>query len=330
MSTLGHKGTRVAARWLLLVAVAATPVQVWAQPQKTESEEASARFKAGVDFYKAKDFPAALVEFKRAYQLAPHYRVLYNLGQTSRELNDYASALSAFEQYLAEGGKGIDAARRTQVQAYLDELSKKVGRVMVTTNVSGAEVLVDDVPMGQTPLSNPLLVNAGRRKLTATLSEHTPSSRVVDVAGGDESTVKLELVKLKADQDAPPPPPPPPPPPASAEIPLHAWIMLAGTGAGLVATGIMGGLAISARGELDDALATVPGDAAAIENAQSKTQSFAIGTDVAGGITIAAAVTTAVLFGIALTASPDEGKKADAPEAALLVTPTGAVLSGRF
>ena len=60
--------------------------------------EASKRFRRGVKLYNDGDFVAALIEFKRAYELEPNYRVLYNLGQTSRELKDYAAALRAYEQ----------------------------------------------------------------------------------------------------------------------------------------------------------------------------------------------------------------------------------------
>ena len=60
---------------------------------RSKSDEASQRFRSGVRFYKDHDFAAALVEFKQAYDLVPNYIVLYNLGQTARELKDYAAAL---------------------------------------------------------------------------------------------------------------------------------------------------------------------------------------------------------------------------------------------
>ena len=85
------------------------------------SEEASQRFRSGVAFYKDKDFAAALVEFKRAYELVPNYSVLYNLGQTGRELKDYAAALEAFEQYLDEGGARVAPARHKEVAAAIVE-----------------------------------------------------------------------------------------------------------------------------------------------------------------------------------------------------------------
>src|SRR5262249_38985743 len=111
----------------LALAVLSAPREVRAGDEKPpaatdKANEASQHFKSGVAFYKDKDFPAALVEFKRAYELLPNYSVLYNLGQTARELKDYAAALTAFERYLREGGAKIPPPRRKEVTAAVEDL----------------------------------------------------------------------------------------------------------------------------------------------------------------------------------------------------------------
>ena len=288
------------------------------KPAPGASDEASRRFRAGVVFYKDRDFAAALVEFKRAYELDPNYRVLFNLGQTSQELNDYASALTAFRRYLEEGGKEIDKARRTKVEGFIDALKKKVGTVTIVTNVEGAEVSVDDAPLGKTPLDKPVLVNAGRRKFGAQLSGYHPAVRQEEVAGLDEKTVKLDLQEIETTPTATAPSPKPeqaPPPPRTNVVAdekstsAAPWVMLAVTGAGAIATGVLGGLAVSARSDLDDALATFPGDKAAVDDAQSKAKTFAMGTDIAGGVTAACAITTLILF-VASSGSSEAPKAA--------------------
>ena len=285
-----------------------------------KSDDASERFRSGVAFYKDRDFPAALVEFKRAYELAPNYRVLFNLGQTARELRDYAGALSAFEQYLREAGPEILTARRKEVQASVEELKRKVGRIKVSTNVDGAEILIDDVSVGVAPLAAPVVVNVGRRKLVATRSGYTPGQRVVDVAGMEEAALTLELTKIeepRADL--------PPAQPVKPGIPAVTWVMLSTTAAAAVVTGVMGGLAVSARGGLTQALATFPGNAKSIADAQGRTKTFAVATDVALGLTVATAITTVVLFVVAPRA-PDK----KAPTASVRVSPMGLVVCGAF
>jgi hypothetical protein len=317
----------------ILGAAAPAWAQAGAKPaEKDASGEASERFRAGVDFYKSGDFTAALVEFKRAYELAPNYRVLFNLGQTSQELNDYASALRAFEQYLAEGGKEVDAKRKKEVEGWIASLKKKVGRVRFEASVDGAELSVDDTPVGTSPLEDVVLVNAGRRKFGATAGGHTPSSRVVEIAGGDEPTVLLELVPIEAPKTVIVPVDRPGPTEtriverSSSPAP---WVALSITAAAAIGTGVFGGLALAAGSERDDELATFPGDAAAVSDAADRTATFALATDVLAGITIAGAVTTVVLFVVTGDDEPAE----TVPDAARIepyVGPTGFGLVGRF
>jgi hypothetical protein len=321
-----------------LAMATATGGPVWAGDAKDKpaapasAGEASERFRAGVGFYKDGDFAAALVEFKRAYDLEPNYRVLFNLGQTSQELNDYASALYAYEQYLAEGGKEIDSARKKKVEAWIELLSKKVGRITIETNVEGAEVLIDDAPVGTTPLDKPVLVNAGRRKFSASLTGYVAAVRTIEIAGLDETKVSLELVKIDTDKPPPPPEPKPlPPPPPEPGPNVAAWVALSITGVSGVVAGVMGGLAFSARGDLDDALGTFPGNAGTISTAQDKVQTFALVTDIMIGVAAAGAVTTIVLFIVDPGApSTDAAPEPEAPSARVELGPNGVFLRGTF
>jgi len=288
-------------------------------PAAGKADEASQHFKSGVAFYKDKDFTAAMVEFQKAYDLLPNYNVLFNVGQTARELKDYAAALGAFEQYLKDGGAKVTGARKKEVQSAIDELRKKVGTIKVTTNVDGAEITVDDVVVGTSPLPDALVANVGRHKLGATSSGYTPAQRVIDVAGSAETPVSLELAKIAVT----PPPPPPPPEPQKPAIPIATWASLGATGATAIVTGVMGGLALSARSSLKSALATFPGDGKAIADAQARTRTFAVATDVMGGITLAGAAATTVLFLLA-------PKAAEKAKVAVDVSPTGVTVRGRF
>ncbi len=329
-----------AALWIsasLLAAVPATTAlggDAKGKPASPEApaSEASDRFRAGVGFYKDGDFAAALVEFKRAYELEPNYRVLFNLGQTSQELNDYASALAAYEQYLAEGGKEIDGVRKRKVEGWIEMLSKKVGRITIETNVEGAEILIDDAPVGTTPLGKPVLVNAGRRKFSASLTGYVAAVRTLEVAGLDETKVTLELVKIETDKPPPPTEPKPlPPPPPEPGPNIAAWVALSATGVSGVVAGVMGGLAVSARGDLDDALGTFPGNAGTITSAQDKVQTFALVTDIMIGIAAAGAATTVVLFIVDPGApSTDAQPDPEAPSARLELGPGGLFLRGSF
>jgi hypothetical protein len=154
-------------------------------------------FKSGVDYYRDGDLGAALIEFKRAYAAAPNYRLLYNLGQVSHELLDYTNAQTFFERYLAEGGDEIEAARRQEVQLALAKIASRIASVVVSCNVEGAELFVDDVSVGTSPLADPVRVSAGTRRIAAAVSGRSRITQVVEAAGGDTLVVKMEFPPLE-------------------------------------------------------------------------------------------------------------------------------------
>jgi len=296
---------------------------------KEARKEASERFRRGVKLYRDADYVAALIEFKRAYALSPNYRVLYNLGQTSRELKDYAAALTSYRQYLEEGGKKIKASRRAEVRTAIDDLVERVGTLSIATNVEGAEIQIDDEVMGRTPLEEPVVVNIGKRRVSATLPGHVPASRVIEVASRDELDVDLELVSLDRKNDGPNPQPGNTKSVDESELPVAGIVALAVTGACGVATGVLGGLALSAKGERDDALATLPGDPQRIQSAVDETSNLALATDVMLGVTAAGAITTLVLFIVAPGASDEKDPPEDV-EVSLAPSLGGLWLLGTF
>jgi hypothetical protein len=160
--------------------------------------EASERYQRALKSYDDRNFDAALVEFRRAYELAPTFRILYNLGVVSLELRDYASALSYFERYLSDGAGQISPEQRSEVDRKIRDLSTHIGHLTVAVNVPGAEISVDDRVVGTAPLPRPLRLNAGARRISARIAGRLPDSRVVEVAGRDSAHVELTLIDPRA------------------------------------------------------------------------------------------------------------------------------------
>lgn len=295
----GRRFRRVAVA--LLVATAAPAPLALAQPAPPSQEEGRQRFKRGVELFKEGDFRAALVEFKRAYETAPSYRILYNLGQTSYELQDYAGALQAFERYLKEGGAEVPADRRVEVEAEVKKLQGRVAYIAVEVNEAGAIVTVDDVQVGTAPLKAPILVSAGQRRIGATKTPLLPASQVVEVAGGDQLKLRLELVnptaRVAPTASAPlvasqPPPPTAPPPPAPPPANTGLWI---GLGATVLFTGgavVTGLLARSAEKDRDAELSRFPGNTSKLNDHADRARAFALSADILGGLALVGAGVT--------------------------------------
>jgi tetratricopeptide repeat protein len=290
-------------------------------PTKANIEDAQRRFQHGRDLYEENDFQGALVEFQRAYDLAPNYKLLYDIAQVQYQLQDYPGALRTFNKYLAEGKGDIPAQRREEVQKEIERLRARVASVSVTVNMPGAEVLVDDVPMGKAPLAEPVLVSVGHRKISATLAGHPPATRFIDVAGMDSVSVNLEIYGAGAGGAAS----------AGGEgkAPGFPWAPWAITGGLGVAAIVTGGLALKASSDLNTALDTFGTTRADLDAASGRTKAFSITTDVLLGAT---AVAAGVSLYLTLSRRPQaEGSTAAAlPPVHLDVGPGSVVVRGVF
>jgi hypothetical protein len=290
------------------VSAAATsfPREAHAAPPSEEVARAVARFNRGQELYVERNFAGALVEFRKAYETAPNFRVLYNIGQVCYQMQDYVCAYRSLEQYLADGGSQVPNARRKAVGSELVLLKQRVGYLDVKANVAGAELSVDDVLVGALPVSGPVAVSAGRHKVVVEAPGRAPMTRSVDVAGQDTVEVELSFPDLPRTEPAPavvtapsasppaPPAPPAPPPPPPSRMTTLSWVGYGVGGVVLAAGGVTGAVALGAA---HDVTSKVYADGAAAEAARSRTGGLALASDVilATGVVVVA-VTTVFTF----------------------------------
>ncbi len=349
-----HRRRPLLPRALLLASIALAPLaaslpgvaaaQPAAAPQKRD--EAVSRYQKGVEFFQEGDFQASLIEFKRSYELVPNFNVLFNIGQVYYQLQDYANALKTLEQYLEDGAKRIPATRRAEVEKDVEKLRARVAQVTIKVNVPGAEVLIDDVVVGTSPLSGPITVSAGRRRFAAQ-KDGAGARTTEDIAGNDQREIVLELAQgvsavggegggdkgggaggaaasagagaqggsgatTEPESDFP-------------VVPVVAWSL---TGALAITTGVFGALALSADSDLAT-LKTQPGQGEpALQDAADRAGTMALVSDVFLVATIVGAG-VATTFTI-LEITSDDGRPADAASARLFVTPGFVGLGGRF
>ena len=317
MQRMGARAKGFLAGGCAVALLVATPRVAGAQPEppresaspEAKRAEAIERFDRGVELYKEGNYTAALSEFRAAHALSPSYRVLYNIGQVSYQLQDYVTALQSFEAYLAEGAAEIPEARRAEVEGLAEKLRGRVSTLEVQTSVPDAEVSIDDVPVGKSPLPAPVKVNAGRHRVTASRSGFAPATRAVDLPGAARVAVHLELAPLSA-------------PVATGAAPARApaeasrmttlsWIGVGVAGACAAAAVGTGVAAIGAKNDLDAAL---PSDPSA-NDARSRVQTLSVATDVLIGAAVVTLGATLVLTFL---------RPKDAPAAAARASPPGA------
>ena len=284
-------------------------------------DEAGSRFRRGVELYSEGDLAAAMVEFSRAYQLAPRYKMLFNMAQIAYQQQDYATALRHFRRYLADGGDEIPAARQAFVQQEIRKLEQRVARLDIRTT-AGARVLVDGLEVGVAPLGTPVETSIGRRHVEAVSSSGERRDRFVDLAGGDLVTVLLESPAAKATatggtrvvEDAPLPLVPAgaagvvqrePEPAVPPRTRRNLWVPWTATAVLVAGAAVAGGLALAASRDLRDARDTYPATSERLGELHDRTRTLSL---VADGALVAAAIMAAVSTYLTLRAPTAEGR----------------------
>lgn len=313
--------------------------------QDDDNAKAGARFQQGVDLYREGSFEGALAEFRKAYQLSPSYRVLYNIAQTQFALHDFVGAYKSLIQYMAEGRGEISGERLMQVDDMSAKLRERIAHLQISTNVVGADIRIDDVSVGSSPLPGPIPVNVGKHTITAWRTGLPTASRTLAVAG--KETVKVELVidetsvasatasperavaATSAAGTATKAHPASPPGRTGLVVSLSTTAALA------IATGVCGYLALGAQQDLKDQVDSYPNTRDNIDNARTKSKNWGYVTDALGAATI---VSGGVALYYALThGTGSQRPKADkqqseknTPAISLAPTVGGMVLQGSF
>jgi tetratricopeptide (TPR) repeat protein len=294
---------------ILALAVTALQAKAAAAQDGGAMREAGKHFQRGVALYGEADYRAALVEFKRAYATSPNVAVLYNVGETEYQLQDYAGALTTFERYLTEAG--ASEPHRGEVEGTMDVLRARVGHLTITTTPPGADIAVDDQGVGRTPFDRSLLVSIGRRKVVASMTGRPSVSRYVDVAADDNVSVALPLPAAE---------------PSTAGL-LHdpssasrtetaasagstaatlrtlGWVVTGASAAGAITMGL---LAMKESNDLQAARASYPTSSAILNHDASLTTTYSI---VADSLTAAAVLIGGITLYSTLSSSPSAASK---------------------
>ena len=293
-----------------------------AEDSTEKPSDADRHFRRGVDLYEDGDMSAAMVEFSRAYQLVPNYKILYNLGQVAYQRQDYVQSLDYLRRYLDEGSDGVSRERRLKIEQDLRRLELRIGRIDVNTRAAddGAEILLDDVHVGVAPMNAPVAANVGQRRVELVRANGQREVHLVDVVGAEtvrtvfsrpaprvsqdvpaaEGVMKPHGLNLLADR------PDPTPPAASARAARTTWISWAATGVLAGSAAVTGSLALSASRDLQqrrDAYPLAPGD---LDAPQSRARTLALVTD---GLLVGTLVMTALSTYLTATAPATESAR---------------------
>ncbi len=167
-----------------------------AQVKGEPSEEAKRRWEQAFELAEAGNYAASVAELRALHALRPTRQVLYYIGINAAKKGSPVEAVEALEAVLLDTGPLTKYERLDVAKAVLEEQRKRVGTLMITCNVAGARIMIDEVDVeAKTPLSKAIRVASGEHliEVDATVQGYIPIRRRVSVAGLAETVSNFEL-----------------------------------------------------------------------------------------------------------------------------------------
>ncbi len=163
-----------------------------------DSAKAQARkhFARGIELVDENAFAAAASEFRKAYELAPHHVVLFNLAQVYIAMSKPVLAVDTLERFLKEGGERISSEQKAKAEKALRRERNRIGQVIINVRPPGARVLLDCAELKADQRVQPLRLAAGTHELSAYLPGYQAASRSFSIQPKKQVSVVLRLSPL--------------------------------------------------------------------------------------------------------------------------------------
>ena len=248
--------------WLIL------PAPLYSQGNEADINEMQAKefYERGNTLYSVGDYSGALESFQSAFELHPHHRMRYNLGLCYVKLGERAKAAEELEQFVIGEGANIDPGIAGQVSTLLGEITKKIGVIVVTVAINGADIFVDNVWRGKSQLQRGIYVKPGEHTVIietvdgfewkGLIAVKAGETREIDIKAGDfrvKGTAELtEYLPVESDPTRPAPAPAPEKKKPGKKAILALLVLTIASAAAGGLTGIFSYTKSSEMDELDD------------------------------------------------------------------------------
>ena len=294
-----------------------------ADPSK--QAEGKKAFATGVNLVNDPDgarYEEALPLFRKAYLLLSNWKVLGNVGICAMKTERDGEAIDAFDRYLKDGGKELDAGERTQVTRDLDTLRVQAASVHLDYP-SGSEYLLDQRLTSNgaqrtnryelTGSATDLRLHPGIHKMALHGSGHPDITWDTELSVGGKSTHRFDAQAPPMPSASVAPlavsPSPAPSPPARSGLPTSAYVA-GGVTVALILGAVVTGIVANSKHSTFESINGQPGHSASeIDSARSSGKSMALVSTVLTGAAIVGAGVT-VYF--SLSKRSDDGPRSGA------------------
>jgi hypothetical protein len=167
--------------------------------------EADERFRRGISLATENNYTAALVEFRRAYDVSRNPLILFNVGAMEVELNHFEEGQAALTEYERSAPSTVVQARRTQIDALLTRIRERSGTITVALPHPGLRVQVDAVGGGSLRVvregpaaSAAIRLPIGRYRVTLTAAGFRQRESEHDIAANSDTPINTPLEPARA------------------------------------------------------------------------------------------------------------------------------------
>lgn len=130
------------------------------------------------------DYPSALVKFESAFSASKNPLLLWNMAVCEKSLRHYARMLGLLERYRVEARDKLGEADLKEVDGLVESVKSLVSPLDLTTNEAGADLSVDGLSIGVTPLAKKPLLDVGEHVLALKKKGFKERSERIKVTGG--------------------------------------------------------------------------------------------------------------------------------------------------
>jgi len=170
------------------------------------SAPSPAGYEAAIDLALAEfergNFVEAREQFLRAHKIFPNARTLRALGKAEFELKSYADAATHLELALGSQIRPLTSQQRIEAQQLLERSLRHLARYSFVTTPPSADLTLDGSPPAL-DARHSLLLREGAYTLEVHADGYMPLRRDLQVTGGIDERLLLELTPLASELPAP-------------------------------------------------------------------------------------------------------------------------------
>jgi len=168
------------------------PAPTTAAPDSPEARAADL-FRRGNELYDNGKFAEAEKLYREVWALSKTWDIACNLGAVELDLGKHRDAAEHLAYALREYPAGGKQSQRLTLQERMKEAKAHVGILRLRVNVEGAEVLINGVLIGKTPLPPEVFVSPGRVAIDVRSDGYDSAKKNTEATKDEAQDITLTL-----------------------------------------------------------------------------------------------------------------------------------------